>query len=407
VPIYANQDLVAQSDEMEGWNTPLNRRASFHNLHRIIRYGFSVRAPDVLKLTSCIDARIAELGSVQQMCSSDFFSAMVVLRGEQLVYEQYAPDFAPHQAHTIMSITKTMTHLIMGRCVEDGLIDLNAKVCDYLPEIGSGYADAIIQNVLDMNIVNDYSEDYSDLHTTALLHNASMGWRLPAANVRLTSNREFLCTIGSNDLLNHSGEVNYKSASTDVLAWIAERVSGQALRDHLIRIVEAAGIERGKAKPFDGRSVWPAIQGGKAVGRDGVVIASPQELAVLRGRWKYIRSGREDSQRAPRLFDVVKDPGETTDLAGEKPDLVGELDKATREFLPMMANVATRGRGPGGSRSRRGSPWRNDPLLIALDEDRDSQLSAAELGQAEAKLQALDKNSDGKLSADELGLRRR
>jgi hypothetical protein len=34
-------------------------------------------------------------------------------------------------------------------------------------------------------------------------------------------------------------------------------------------------------------------------------------------------------------------------------------------------------------------------------------LSAAELGQAEAKLQALDKNSDGKLSADELGLRRR
>ena len=243
MPIYANQDLVAQSDEMEGWNTPLNRRASFHNLHRIIRYGFSVRAPDVLKLTSCIDARIAELGSVQQMCSSDFFSAMVVLRGEQLVYEQYAPDFAPHQAHTIMSITKTMTHLIMGRCVEDGLIDLNAKVCDYLPEIGSGYADAIIQNVLDMNIVNDYSEDYSDLHTTALLHNASMGWRLPAANTSPTSNRDFLCTIESNDLLNRSGEVNYKSASTDVLAWIAERVSGQALRDHLIRIVEAAGIE--------------------------------------------------------------------------------------------------------------------------------------------------------------------
>ena len=45
--------------------------------------------------------------------------------------------------------------------------------------------------------------------------------------------------------------------------------------------------------------------------------------------------------------------------------------------------------------------------MIALDEDRDSQLSAAELGQVEAKLQALDRNSDGKLSADELGLRRR
>ena len=172
-------------------------------------------------------------------------------------------------------------------------------------------------------------------------------------------------------------------------------------------LIDAVGIESGKAKPFDGRSVWPAIKDGKEVGRDGVVIASPQELAVLRGRWKYIRSGREDSQRAPRLFDVVKDPGETTDLAGEKPDLAGELEKETREFLPMMANVAPRGRGQGGSRTRRGLPWRNDPLLIALDEDRDSQLSAAELGQVEAKLQALDRNSDGKLSADELGLRRR
>ena len=272
MPIYANQDLVAQSDEMEGWNTPLNRRASFHNLHRIIRYGFSVRAPDVLKLTSCTDARIAELGSVQQMCSSDIFSAMVVLRGEQLVYEQYAPDFAPHQAHTIMSITKTMTHLIMGRCVEDGLIDLSATVCDYLPEIGSGYSDATIQDVLDMNIVNDYSEDYSDLHTTALLHNASMGWRLPAADTSPTSNRDFLCTIESIDLLNRSGEVNYKSASTDVLAWIAERVSGQALRDHLIRIVEAAGIEHTFYMSTDHTAV-PNTNGGACL--------SPRDLARL------------------------------------------------------------------------------------------------------------------------------
>tara|TARA_Y100001934_G_C11613492_1_gene433266 strand:- start:52 stop:465 length:414 start_codon:yes stop_codon:yes gene_type:complete len=137
-----------------------------------------------------------------------------------------------------------------------------------------------------------------------------------------------------------------------------------------------------------------------------VVIASPQEVAVLRGQWKYIRSARENSQRASRLFDVVKDPGETTDLAGKKPDLAGELDKATREFLPMMANIAPRGRGQGGSRTR-GLLWRNDPLLIALDENRDSQLSATELGQADAKLRALDRNKDGKLSADELGLRRR
>jgi len=243
VPAYPNPDLVAQPGEMESWNSPVNRRASFHNLHRIARFGFSLRASKVLELPGCTDTRIAQLNSVQDLCNSDIFSAMVILRGERLVYEQYAPDFAPHQAHTIMSITKTMIHLIIGRCVEDGLIDLRATVCDYLPEIGSGYADATIQDVLDMNIVNHYSEDYSDPHTTALLHNVSMGWRLPAADTSPTSNREFLCTIESNDLLNRSGEVHYKSASTDVLAWVAERVSSQSLRDYLVRIVEAAGIE--------------------------------------------------------------------------------------------------------------------------------------------------------------------
>ena len=63
MPVHANQDLVAQPGEMEGWNSPQNRRASFHNLHRIVRYGFSVRAPEVLKLTSSTDTQIAQLES--------------------------------------------------------------------------------------------------------------------------------------------------------------------------------------------------------------------------------------------------------------------------------------------------------------------------------------------------------
>lgn len=270
MPTHSNQDLVAQPGEMEGWNLPHNRRASFHNLHRIVRHGFNVRAPQILKLTPCTDTRIAQLDSVQKLCNANIFSAMVVLRGEQLVYEQYAPDFAPHQAHAIMSITKTMTHLIFGRCVEDNLINLNAKVGDYLPEIGSGYADATIQNVLDMNIVNDYSEDYSDPHTTALRHNTSMGWRLPTSDVQLTSNREFLCSIKSDDLVNRSRELNYKSASTDVLAWIAERVSNQSLYDHFVHIAEATGIEHTFHMSTDHTGI-PNTNGG--------VCLSPRDLA--------------------------------------------------------------------------------------------------------------------------------
>ena len=54
-----------------------------------------------------------------------------------------------------------------------------SRIGDHLPEIGSGYADATVQDVMDMNIVNDYAEDYSDPMTTALAdHGVAMGWRL-------------------------------------------------------------------------------------------------------------------------------------------------------------------------------------------------------------------------------------
>lgn len=243
MPIHPNSDLVAEYGHLEHWNRPQQRRSSFHHLHRIVRYGFSLRASEVLELTISTDPCIARLESVQQLCHSETFSALVVLRGEELVYEHYAKDFAPNQTHTVMSITKTMIHLIVGRWVEDGLIDLSATVSEYLPELGSGYGDATIQDVLDMNVVNDYSEDYSDPHTAALTHNISMGWRLPEAGSGSIASREFLCTIQGSDLVNRSGELHYKSANTDVLAWIAESVSGLNLREQLLRIVEAAGIE--------------------------------------------------------------------------------------------------------------------------------------------------------------------
>ena len=142
-----------------------------------------------------------------------------------------------------MSISKTMMHLMVGCCIENGLIDPNKEIQEYLPEIGTGYAAASVQDVLDMNVINDYSEDYSNPDTTALLQNVAMGWRLPVPGQPETSNREFLLGIDSADTSNDTGLVNYKSANTDILGWIVERVTEKPLRQHYLDIVEAAGLE--------------------------------------------------------------------------------------------------------------------------------------------------------------------
>lgn len=55
-------------------------------------------------------------------------------------------------------------------------------------------------------------------------------------------------------------------------------------------------------------------------------------------------------------------------------------------------------RGPGG----RGGMMRMSPIMVALDANKDGELSSEEIQNAATALKTLDKNGDGKLSADEL-----
>ncbi|MCZ6884994.1 MAG: serine hydrolase, partial [Alphaproteobacteria bacterium] len=260
----ANPDLVVAEGGRTRWNTPETRRWGFHNLHRISRYGLSLRSRDVLVLRRDIDRRIAELDAVRHMTGTTIFSGLAVVRGNTLLYERYAPDFGPDRLHSIQSITKTTVNLIYGRLVEQGRIDLDAKVGDFLSEIGSGYAGASLRDVLDMNVANDYSEDYEDPSSSVFDHEMAMGWRLPGPEQAEITNRDFVRGIESDDIVNHGPEILYKSANTDVLAWIAEQLTGRPLRDHLIDIIEAAGLEHTFHVSTD-REGMPILDGGASM----------------------------------------------------------------------------------------------------------------------------------------------
>ena len=263
-----NPDLVVTEGRRTRWNTAEHRRWGFHNLYRNNRYGLSLRSRDVLVLRRDIDRRIADMDAVRRMTATTIFSGLAVVRGNTLVYERYAADFGPDRPHSIQSITKTTVNLIYGRLVEQGRIDLDSKVGDHLPEIGSGYAGASLRDVLDMNVANDYGEDYGDPAEAVFDHEVSMGWRLPGPGQAEITNREFVCGIESDDIVNDGPEVLYKSANTDVLAWIAELAGGRPLRDHLIDIVEAAGLEHSFHVSTDREGMSILDGGGAMTARD-------------------------------------------------------------------------------------------------------------------------------------------
>ena len=73
----------------------------------------------------------------------------------------------------------------------NGSLDVLKKVKDYIPNIGSGYAEATVQQVLNMDLENNYSEDYSDPLSTSFEHETSLGWRLPSENTNEQSQKEF------------------------------------------------------------------------------------------------------------------------------------------------------------------------------------------------------------------------
>ena len=258
-----NPELSVGPDGWTHWNAAPHRRHGFHNLHRICRYAQSYRAGRVLDLKLAVDIDIAAREDVRRLTALPWFSAMAVTEGNRLIHEAYAPDFGPDRPHSIMSISKMAVNLIVGRLWEDGRLRLDETVGDILPWIGPGYHGATLQDVLNMNVRNAYDEDYSNPQTTAFLHEAATGGRLPEGPE--ADNKGFLASIGlvpgARDTANDSGLCLYKSANTDVLAAVIEARGGRPLGLWLADLADAAGVEGALHMTTD-RTGFPSFSGG-------------------------------------------------------------------------------------------------------------------------------------------------
>ena len=259
-----NPELTTLKDNKASWNLPKTRRFGYKNLHKINRYSIFLRSDLILKLNSKPNKTIAKFPLVKKMTKNKSFCSLIVGNRQNILFEKYAKDFKKNQPQTIMSITKMFVNLFIGELVTKNLIDLNKKVSHYLPKIGSGYANAKIQDVLNMNVINSYTEDYTKAYSSSFMHEPVGGWRLPKNLKNHLSQEEYLNTIKKSknkSLINNSEYAFYKSANTDVVGLIIEKVSGRTLRDWVLSAVEAAGFEDGLYIASD-RYGMPWMSGG-------------------------------------------------------------------------------------------------------------------------------------------------
>lgn len=196
----------------------------------------------------------------------ELHSLMVVRRGHVVAEGWWAP-YSAGRPHLLYSLTKSFTSVAVGLAIADGLLSLEDRVADVLPnqvpaDISPRGRQVNIHHLLSMT---------SGHRTDSLAES----WRLePGDLVKGFLRVPFPDPAGSQHL--------YDNATAGVLARIVERVTGRGLPEFLDeRLFEPMGIDHAE---------WDRLASGAAFGFHGLhltteAVAAFGELLRCEGRW--------------------------------------------------------------------------------------------------------------------------
>jgi CubicO group peptidase (beta-lactamase class C family) len=169
------------------------------------------------------------MATAEEILADTFTDAYLVLHDGQVAAERYYGDMTAGTRHLLMSVSKSILGCVTGVLADRGVLDLRDPVTAYVPEAGrSGYADATIRDLLDMRTGVAFRETYTAPDAEVRVMERSMGWR-PALPGDPEGAYAYLATLGRDG--SHGGEFTYRSADSDMLGWVCERVSGMRMAD--------------------------------------------------------------------------------------------------------------------------------------------------------------------------------
>lgn len=174
--------------------------------------------------------------SAQEVLSRTHTDGFLVLKQGAVVAEHYVRQ-CPDDRHIIFSVSKSVTATLAGVLVEQGLLDPEAPVLEYVPEAkGSAYADCTLRQVLDMTVSIRFTEDYIDPAGDVARYRAAMGWNPPDPLMGEDGLHRFITGLQRAEH-SHGHRFHYVSPNSDMLGWIMERASGETFASLLSRHV--------------------------------------------------------------------------------------------------------------------------------------------------------------------------
>ena len=197
---------------------------------------------------------------LDEWLAATYTDGLLVLEGRQIRAERYDNGLTPERRHLLMSVSKSLCGVIVGRFVARGSLDLAATVGDYVPELGhSAFGDATLRQMLDMTVAVEFNEDYHDPTSHVQAQDRALNWR-PQRPGDPANSYDFLVGLEKDGL--HGERWRYCSATTDALAWVLERVAGKRYSDILAgELWSVLGVEHDAMVTVD-RAGYAVANGG-------------------------------------------------------------------------------------------------------------------------------------------------
>jgi CubicO group peptidase (beta-lactamase class C family) len=235
------------------WDTGPYNRWSFQNVRMMVPtvdvprgtgpvIAFANDVQDFSALT--FDAVGGEKKTVGQCLSETYTDGFLVLSRGRVVTELYFNDMTATSLHLAQSVSKSVVGALTGIVHSEGLLDLYAPLADIVPELAAcGYADATLEQVLDMQSGVRFDETYTSTDSDIAKVDLAAGWRPNPDATQRPSLREIITSLPK--IRPHGEKFEYRSIETDLIAWVLERVTGQGLADLVSdRIWSRIGAER-------------------------------------------------------------------------------------------------------------------------------------------------------------------
>jgi CubicO group peptidase (beta-lactamase class C family) len=164
-----------------------------------------------------------------QSLAANYVDGVIVMHKGKVIYEKYFGALDAHTPHILMSATKSFVGTIASMLAQDGKLDPNALVINYVPEMkDSAYADATVRQVMDMTTGVQYSEKYADPNAEIWQYIAAGGW-FPTRPEYKGPRTLYGFLLPLKKEGEHGQAFAYKTPNAELLGWIVQRASGKPM----------------------------------------------------------------------------------------------------------------------------------------------------------------------------------